>query len=64
MRMHIVDDYDADCEIYPENTPVWWMREKEVYDIPDGLVKEYEAVNKRREELKEEILLIKRRGPL
>lgn len=60
MRVHILNDYDYDCEIrkegehYSENEPL--------YEVPDELILEYEAINKRREELQEKILLIERQG--
>ena len=74
MRVHILHDYDYDCEVFPEGTPgiystsidnkVVGTTHPKVYEVPDELIKEYEAVNKRREEIKDQLKLIIRRGPL
>lgn len=64
MRVHILNDYDYDCEVYPEGSTCTWIDKEKIYEVPDDLVKEYKAINERREELKEKILLVKRQGPL
>lgn len=61
MRVHILDDYDYDCEV---RMPDEYCHDKRLFEVPDDLVKEYAEVNKRREELKEKILLIERQGPV
>jgi len=61
MRVHILNDYDYDCEIVEEGK---YSFDKAVYEVPDDLVKEYEEINKRRDELKSKILLIRRQGPV
>lgn len=62
MKIHILDDYDYDCELRPEGEH--YDKNAPLYEVPDALVKEYGEINKRREELKEKILLIKRQGSL
>lgn len=58
MKVHILDDYDYDCEL--REVGDYCDPNAKVYEIPDELVKEYEEVNNHREELKEKILLIER----
>ncbi len=68
MRMHIVDDYDYDCEIIQEGSEeakyLYVGDRDKVYEIPDEVVEEYASINKRRQELKDKILLIERQGRL
>lgn len=64
MKVHILDDYDSDCEVYPEGATCTWIDKTKIYEVPDELVSEYAEINKRREELKEKIRLIKRQGPV
>lgn len=60
MQVYILDDYDYDCEIRKEDDPYGKPYQEELYEVPDELVEEYAEINKRREELKEKILLIRR----
>lgn len=64
MKVHILDDYDSDCEVYPEGSTSTWVKGHPLYEVPDDLVSKYEAVNKLRDCLKQDILLIKRQGPV
>ena len=65
MQVHILNDYDYDYEVYHKDCGVSWIRGNEpLYEVPDELIKEYEAVNKRRDEIKDQLQLIIRRGPL
>lgn len=68
MQVYILDDYDCDCEIIRKNSEEtkWkYIPDKaKIYEVPDDIVLEYEAINKRREELQSKILLIERQGPI
>lgn len=64
MRVHILDDYDFDCEVYPEGEGHTWIKDNPLYEVPDQLVNLYKEINDKREVLKEAILLIKRQGSL
>lgn len=58
MKVHILDDYDYDCELrevgdhYDPNALV--------FEVPDELYLEYKELNEKRKVLKEKILLIER----
>lgn len=58
MKVHILDDYDYDCELRAVGD--YYDLNAKVYEVPDELVLEYAEINARREVLKEKILLIER----
>lgn len=68
MQVYIIDDYDYDCEVVRKGsekaTYIYIADKEKVYEVPDDIVLEYEAINKRRKELQDKILLIERQGPI
>lgn len=58
MKVHILDDYDYDCEL--RRVGDHYDPNEKVYEVPDKLVLEYEEINAKREVLQEKILLIER----